>query len=446
MKSSLHKLGGVWVSRTKETTPGTYQEANLMRLPWEPGMKFELSEDKQDDRDRITGKEGPTQTYELARTASGSLSQNVSMADFLTWIFAYYFGACANTAPGTLTKMHVITPLTSIDHPTFTAYQKLGDGVFSERFAGLGVNSFNVEIGSGWIKSSCDLKGWGKSQVDYIKATGTLTSTTTLTLAEYTAAMEGAGDGHLRYAGGTSTDLVAGSTSPERLENIHRVRIQKADGTWVVPTLTECTGPTGGPSVVTFSEIAGLVGTEAFEIYYISAQADTWKTPPSINQESPLKLVDCTLTVNGLYAGGTTITGGDTVINNTWGGLTISGDNGLQLFNMPGSGKIYASKLLRGQRVITFQLSDELRSAVLAADIDANSTLSLQINVEGAEIETGYKFGFRYIVPKVGIIGRTIDVQDKYNYQKGNLIALEDDTYGVGKFITWNKITTYISA
>lgn len=444
MKKSVHRLGALWASRTKEATAGTYQTSNLMRLPWEMGAKFELEPDRQDDRDKMTGYEGPTQIYELSRTSRGSAAMNVAMADFITFILAYFYGACTNTAPGTYAKKHVITPLASIDQPTFTGYQKLGDGVFAERFAGMGVNSFAIEISSGWLKANAEFKGWGKSQSNFIKATGTLTSGTSLTLSEYSAATEAAGDGHVRAEGGTSTDLVSGATEAERLENIHRIRIQKADGTWVVATATACTAPAGGPSVISFSEIEGVVLTDNFEIYYLSAQSDSWITPPTMGQESPLKLVDCTLKVNGVYSGGDSVTGGDTIINNTWGGLTINGDNGLQLINMPASGKIYATKLVRGQRMLSFQLSDELRSAVLAADIDENDTISLQVAVVGAEIETGYNYGFTLIVPVVGIVGRTIEVQGNYNYEKGSLIALEDATYGIGKVVTYNQVATYI--
>lgn len=442
MRNNMEKLGAIWLSRSKETSQGEYGGSNLMRLPWESGSRFSLERQREDDRDRITGVEGPSLVYERDRTAKGALSMDAAMSDFLLFVLAFFYGQCSSAIKSTSAYEHVITPLASIDHPTFTAYQKHAAGIFTERFAGNAIEGFNIEITQGWIKANMDAVGLGKSQVDYVKATGQLATATTLTLAEYTDAQETAADGAIRADGGPDTDLVAGATDEERLANVDLVLIEQSDGTWVKATPTACTGPAGGPSEITFSGISGLAGTENYIVHYISAEADSWKTPPASNQESPLRLADASLLLNGTYDG-TDVTGGF-LIDADWHDFTITGANNLAVDHIPGSGKIYAGRIQRGQRILTFNLSERLRDTIMAARVDANDTFLLQLDVSGSVIETGYNYGFKMIVPKVGILGHDIEVKDKLLAQKGDLIALEDPTYGIGNVVGHNEIASYI--
>jgi len=441
MKNNMEKLGGVWLSRTAETAQGTYQASNLMRLPWGSGSRLALDRARSDDRDRITGVEGPTLINELNRRSRGSLSMDAGVIDFITFISSFFYGACTNSSLGSYTKKHIISPLASIDMPTFTAYQKLGNAIFYERFDGCGVNSFDLEISKDdWIKASCDIAGLGKSSVSYIKAAGNISNPldATLTLSEYTESEDGSGRG----CGGATSDVVSGATDAERLANIYKLEIQKADGTWVEVTPTACEA--ANPSIITFNVPMGLTGGEPYRIHYNAASADSWQTAPALTQESPLKLSQASLLINGLYDGSAFFGGSDS-IDLHWNGVTIHGENNLIIKDMPGSGKIYGSSLKRGQRIITIKLSKQMRDTILHADIDANATLSLQVDIIGALIEPGYHYEANFMFPLVGISGLNVGADDKYLTEDGDLIVLEDPTHGFGNVVTTNKTTNYLA-
>jgi hypothetical protein len=439
MKNNMDQLGALWLSRSKETIAGTYQTSNLMRQAWAAGSRMSLERARSDNRQKMTGTEIPTGIIELNRRAKGSISMDEAMVDFITFILAFFYGACANTAPGALAKCHTITPLSDLEMPTFSVYQKHGNKIFFEKFAGCGLNSFDIEIkNNSWVRASCDIAGWGKSNVDYLKNTGTITNPYdgTLQLNEYIPPA----DGQTRGEGGTTSDVVAGATETERIANIYKLEISTANG-WQEAVVTGCTG--GAKSTITFTGVLGLTGGEAYRLYYISAQSDSWKTIPSITQESPLKISQATLLVNATYDGD--FSGGSSSIDLHWTDLTIHGDNNLLLRDIPGTGKIYASDLRRGQRLLTIKLSKYMRETILNADLDANDTLSLQIYIQGAEFEATYNYSICLMFPLIGIVGLNIGSNEQLLTEEGDLLVLSDATYDIGKIITYNKTTTYIA-
>lgn len=443
MRNAAEKLGAFWVSRVKETTQGTWYTTslNLMRLPFEPSSRMKLDRSRKDDRDLLTGVEGPTTIYEEARKASGKVSMNTGFPEFLCWLLAYWFGTCSSSQTGTYAYEHTITPRSDPEVRTFSAYQKAGDGVFAQGFAGCAVDGFEINISDGWVKASGDLVGMGKARSDYIKQTGQLATSTTLILAAYTPSGGASADGTILADGGPLTDLVSGSTETERLANIHLLLVKK-DGDWQQATPTACTAPEGGPSQITFSGVTGLDGDEDYEIVYKSSQGDSWSSPPTLYQSSPMRLADASLLLKATFDG-SEFTGGYT-IDTEWSELVIKGANGLIVENLPGTSKIYGGRVMRGQRILTISLTETARQAVMVQRIDADETFSMQLTLTGAVIETGLTYSVIIQLPKVGILGHDLMVKDKVLAHKGDLIALEDSTYGIGQAICQNKMATFV--
>ena len=110
---------------------------------------------------------------------------------------------------------------------------------------------------------------------------------------------------------------------------------------------------------------------------------------------------------------------------------------------VPGAGEAYAARAFRPARTQTVKVNRELREYILQQHIDSNDTFGLYIKAEGAEYEAGYKYYVEVIFPSVAILSAPLSVDGKRVAEAGDLLVLEDDTYGSVIVNVQNKQTKY---
>ena len=426
-KNFLEALGRIALFRAKESSLGEAQESGGVSMDFDSGSGMSLSREIEDDREQIRGKELPTQIYFSFQTAQGRLSQKRVKPDFLTFVLGYFFGNLSSEEVSSGIFQHTITPNSSLYLPSFTLVQRRGDSILKERYCGNFIESFSLELGESWIGLSAELKGIGKREVNYFQeVVSAPANSTQITL---------------------SANRVEGDTEAERMENVFRVRAKDVGASfWTLCQVSGVSGDT--PSVIT---LAQPVGTSSdlidFYIDYIP-QEPSWCEFPAPLDESPLRLVDAQVIVDG-YFDGSEVQGGETISQDLLS-FTIQGKNDLQIRPLAdGSGEFWAGEVIRSSREITIKLSQRLRNTILQwqADHPETERISVYLKVRGAEIEpgSGYYFGADIIFPECAIIEAPISISDKFYAQEGDLLVMDDGTYS-GVFIrTWNQATGYLS-
>src|SRR4030042_4978960 len=96
-KNFLEQTGRLAVFRDREAPKGAPQTENGVSLDLDQGCGLGLARTIEDNRDQITGGEGPTEIYYGGHTASGKLMQKRVKPDFLAFVLAHFFGACSYT-------------------------------------------------------------------------------------------------------------------------------------------------------------------------------------------------------------------------------------------------------------------------------------------------------------------------------------------------------------
>jgi hypothetical protein len=68
------------------------------------------------------------------------------------------------------------------------------------------------------------------------------------------------------------------------------------------------------------------------------------------------------------------------------------------------------------------------------------------LKIRGAEIvpQSGYYFGEDLVFPKCGILNSAIAVNGKFLAQDGDLLVMDDGTYGGVWVRTWNQVSNYL--
>jgi len=404
-KNFLEALGRIALFRAKESSLGEAQESGGVSMDFDSGSGMSLSREIEDDREQIRGKELPTQIYFSFQTAQGRLSQKRVKPDFLTFVLGYFFGNLSSEEVSSGIFQHTITLNSSLYLPSFTLVQRRGDSILKERYCGNFIESFSLELGESWIGLSAELKGIGKREVNYFQeVVSAPANSTQITL---------------------SANRVEGDTEAERMENVFRVRAKDVGASfWTLCQISGVSGDT--PSVITLA----------------------WCEFPAPLDESPLRLVDAQVIVDG-YFDGSEVQGGETISQDLLS-FTIQGKNDLQIRPLAdGSGEFWAGEVIRSSREITIKLSQRLRNTILQwqADHPETERISVYLKVRGAEIEpgSGYYFGADIIFPECAIIEAPISISDKFYAQEGDLLVMDDGTYS-GVFIrTWNQATGYLS-
>jgi hypothetical protein len=291
-----------------------------------------------------------------------------------------------------------------------------------ERFAHNHVKGFTLKLGESWVGMQADIAGAGKRDVNYTKEIVTAAeSATQLTLSS----------------------AVEGDSDEERMENVRLARVKKVgESAWTLVTVTEVSGDT--PAVLTIEPPGGSGTNVDYEVYYHPAE-ESWFDAPETLDESPLRLVEAKLVVDG-YFDGNDIVGGVSVAGDLLS-CEVRGENEIEMVHVPdGSEDLYASESWRTTRTITIKLSRRFRDIVRQAQLDNNDNISLLLRIRGALIPggNGARFGFDLIFHRVGIVDAPISVNDKILAEDGDLKALSDPTWGIGMVIGHNTVESYV--
>jgi len=425
-KNFLENLGKIALFRTKEQSLGEPGTDNGVSIAFDLGSGLSLARTVEDDRDQIRGVELAANLYSAGQTAGGKLSQKRVKPDFLTLVLAYFFGQVVSEQVAAGIYQHTITPSEALSLPSFTLIQRRGDSILKERFSGNLIDGFSLDLGESWIGLSADARGIGKREVNYehemVKAPA---NSTQITL---------------------SANGVEGATQAVRLENVFRVRAKDVgSNVWEVCAVTDVSGDT--PAVITIQEPVGQSSDLIdFHIDYLPVET-SWCQFPNELDESPLRLVDARVIVDG-YFDGDDVSGGE-IISNDLLSFSIQGKNNLEIRKLAdGSNNPWASEAVRAQRDLTVKLSERLRNTLRQwqADHPETEQISLYLKIRGAEIvpQSGYYFGADIIFPECGILNAPIAVNGKFLAQEGDLLVMDDGTYH-GAFIrTWNQVSQYL--
>ena len=385
---------------------------------------FNLKPRRETNADEQTGKEEPDTIYKLGALTEAPLTYPKAMPQHFGFVYGYGLGAVSSAAWGTGYK-HTITPIESMYPPGFTAAGRYGKTVGKRRFASNYIDSATSEFAKdSWLKLSTTVAGTGKY-------------TNSVSIENVTAAYDATS---LTLAG---TNIVQGSTAAERLDNVHRIRVQDVtDGQWVEVSFSAVSAGNPGvtPSNITISAPGGVVTSTTYEITYVATEA-AWATFPAIVTESPLRVTDLVLKIGGKW-NGSAFLGGRTLaaeINS----VSYNLQNQLSVeFRVGGTGD-YANYVVRKGRMQTLTLNREMRDFILQRHLEDNEYFGVYMKATGDEFESGKNYYVEMVFPRCGVIEAPISVSDKVNVEAGNLQVLEDDTYGSVWMQVANKVATY---
>ncbi len=423
-KSSLETVSKIAVTRSAETEPGEPSNSGAVTLELDSGAAVTSKVAAEHDGDTVHGSELPARIHAPLREASGSLSQKRAKPDFISLVLAYFFGQCQSSLVGTTAYEHVITPADGLYLPTFTALQKRGANLFTERLAGNYIESFELGLGQGWVNLSAEVLGTGARETNYEhEKVSAPANSTSITLAQ---------------------NGVQGDTASERLANVYRVRAKDAGSSvWTVLAVTSVSSDV--PAVISFQEAVGESGDNIdFHVDYIPVEP-TWCTFPDFADESPLKLVEAKVVVDGFYDG-SALQGGEELSAEVMA-FSISGRNNLELSHFPGA-EGPAARACRGGRELSVSLTESLRDTVRQYQADHPETehISVALVVRGAEIDpgSGVHFGAEIIFPRCGIMEAPVVVQGSRLAQAGDLVVMDDGQYKGAVVRCYNRQTGYL--
>jgi len=422
-KDYRESLSCTWVYRDAESPKGSPASSGGVTMPFDSGGAVRLVRDTADNSDEVAGREGPSELFPAAVTAEGTLKQTRARPDFCLFTMAYFFGQASSEASGSGAYKHTISPLADPDHPSFTLCRRHGSSVMKERFSHNLIKGFTLKLGDAWVGMEAEISGGGKRDVNYEKEiVAAASNATQLTLA---------------------ANAVEGDTAADRLENVRLVRVKPDGGNaWTTVDVSSVSDAT--PAVLTITPPGSTSAVADYEVFYHPSE-EAWCTPPATLDESPLRLVEAKLVLDGHFDG-STVTGGITL-----GGDMLScevrGENEIELVHVPdASGSLYASESWRTARSVGVKLSRRFRDIVRQAQLDANETMSLLLKIEGALIPDGggARFGFDIVFPRVGVLDAPVSANEKVLAEEGDLRVLEDPTYGLGRVIGHNTVDGYL--
>jgi len=403
----------------KETALNTEQTLDTSLLVAKSNV-ISLAARREDNRDELTGKEEPDTVYDLGALSEGSLDFEKAQSQHFAFGYGYALGSVvAGAAYGTGYK-HVITPTADMFLPAFTLGQRFGQTILKRLFVSMHVDQLTATFTrDAWAKLALSCKGTGKYTNNMYKETVTAAfNVESLTLA---------------------ANAVHGSTAALRLDNVHAIRV-------LVPTTGEYKDvafsavSAATPAVITITA-AGVAATETtYEILYVPAEA-AWCTFPARVVEPPLRVSDLVVTVGGKWNGTTFLEGHamseeiesiEHVINNS---MAIE-------FRVGGTGS-YANYAMRQGRIQTLKLNRQFRDFIMQQKIADNEYLGVKMVATGAEFETGKSYYVDVVFPKCNVLKADISVNNKVLAEAGDLIVLQDDTYGSVRVEVANKVAAY---
>ena len=393
----------------RETAINTEQTLDLSLLV-DQGDLLDLDRRRENNQNEMTGKEEPDTVYDLGAKSTGKLTFSKAQPQHYAFILGYGLGSVATAAAGSLGKQHTITPLAGdVDatrsNPSFTATMRYGDQVLKRRFASMFVDSFIASFSKdSWCKITASLKGTGKVTTNIVHETkSALDNAVSLTLA---------------------ANGVQGSTAGLRLDNVQSITALY-NGAWVDVAYSAVSAAT--PAVITITSVGGAGASISYKILYIPTEP-AWATFPSRVAETPLRVAQCTFNMGGAW-NGTTFAGGRTMSAEV-NGIEWTCNNGLEIDFVMSSVTGYAGRCFRPQRTQVLKVTREFRDYIQQQRIDDNDTFGVYLLAQGALYEAGHYYQVELIWPKCAVLNAPLSVDGKKLAEAGDLVVLQDDTYG----------------
>jgi len=422
-KDYREALSCIWLYRDAESPKCAPSTTGGVTMPFDPGSGLRLVRDTADDGDEVAGREGPSRLFRSGVTAEGTLKQSRARPDFCLFVLAYFFGSISTEGVGAQAYKHIISPLEGPDHPSFTLCRRLGDSVMKERLAHNLVKGFSLKLGEPWVGMQADIAGGGKRDVNYAR--------------EIVSAPENATELTL------ASSAVEGETASERLENVRLVRVKKyGESSWTQVDVTAVSGDS--PAVLAIDPPGSGAETVDYQVYY-HPEEDAWCAPPATLDESPLRLVEAKVVVDGYFDGSDVI--GGTTLGGELVSCEVKGENELDIVHVPdASGGLYAAESWRASRTVTVKLARRFRDIVRQVQLDEDDFLSLLLRIRGAPIPDGggASFGFDMVFPRVGIVDAPVVADGKILAEEGDLKVLVDPEWGMGRVIGHNTVAGYL--
>lgn len=403
---------------TKETALNTEQTLDTSMLVAK-GNVILLKPRREDNRNELTGKEEADTVYDLGALAEGSLDFEKAQAQHFGFGYAYAFGSRTVSAWGAGYK-HVITPTTDMTLPSFTAAMRLGSTIMKRRFASMHVDQLTATFAKdSWARISLGAKGTGKYADNMTKESVTAAySAASLTLA---------------------ANAVHGSTAQERLDNVHLVRVLvPTTGEWKDVAVTAVSAAT--PAVLTITAPGGVATSTTYEILYVPTEP-AWASFPARAAEPPLRVTDLVVKVGGKW-NGTAFLEGHTMSSEIESIEHVVNNNLAVEFRVGGTGT-YANYVIRQGRLQTLKLNRQMRDFILQQKIKDNEYLGVNAKATGAEFESGRNYFVDLVFPRCAVLDSPISVNGKILAEAGDLIVLQDDTYGSCRVEVGNMVATY---
>jgi hypothetical protein len=422
-KNGLERVSRIALFRGKESEPGSPSTTGGVSVDLESGSEIKSTLAVEHNGETVHGAELPTRLAASHREAKGKLSQKRAKPDFLAFVLAYFFGGSTSTSAGTTAYRHTITPIADLSLPTFTMIQRRAADLFTERLAGNYLDSFNLELGEGWVAITAEAIGTGAREVNYEhEIVAAPANADSITLA---------------------ANAVEGDSASARLANLYRVRARDT-GSPVWETLAVATVSSSTPAVVSFAAALGTgTGSVDYHLDYLPAEPD-WCELPEYIDESPLKLTEARVVVDGWFDG-STLQGGQELAAEVVS-FSINAKNHLELKHFPGEAGP-AAMALRGGRELTITLTERLRDTVRQYQADHPDTeeVAVALLIQGAEIDPGGpRFGAELIFPRCGILAAPVTVSNQRLAQAGDLVVLDDGQSGGVIVRCYNQAPSYL--
>jgi len=402
----------------KETALNTEKTLDTSLLVAQ-GDIISLDPRREDNKDELTGKEEADTVYDLGALANGSLNFDKAQAQHFGFGYAFALGTRSVSAWGTGYK-HLIIPTTDLSIPSFTLGQRFGLTVFKRLFASMHVDQLTATFSKdAWAKLVLALKGTGKYTDNMYKETVIAAyNATSLTLA---------------------ANPVAGGDAPTRLDNVQQVRVLvPSTGEYVDVVVTAVSGAT--PAILTIVAPGVPATSTTYEILYIPTEA-AWGTFPARVTEPPLRVTDLVVTFGGLWNGSTFL--GGHAMSQEIESIEHVINNNMQIEFRPGGTGSYASYALRQGRTQTLKLDRQARDFILQQRIISNEYFGVHLVATGAEFETGKNYHVDVVFPRCNVLKSPLKVNGKVLGETGDLVVLQDDTYGSVRVEVANKVATY---
>ena len=111
-------------------------------------------------------------------------------------------------------------------------------------------------------------------------------------------------------------------------------------------------------------------------------------------------------------------------------------------YRVGGTGN-YANYAGRQGRQQTLTLNRQMRDFILQQKIKDNEYFGVKVKATGAEFESGKNYYVDMVFPRCAVLKAPISVNGKVVAEAGDLIVLQDDTYGSVRIEVANKVAQY---